>query len=190
MKKTLLLFITLFPSIIGFSQTEIGVSFGSSLATKKPGNVDVQSSFNAFFYIHREIQLAPKLILEPTFNLGSSTYFIDGNFSQDANGKNMFGITPSNYKQNRLNLISIRIPLLLKYEIFWSQSGEGVSIGAGPYLEYLISKKQLFKIDETNYSQKAPIDNSLLGGVAFDFGTSGKVFKIIILDLEADCNIS
>jgi len=177
MKTSLLLVIILSYSLAGFSQYEIGVGLGSALITNKPHNVDLQSSFNGFFYVHREFRLSPRLIFEPTLNLASARYFMDGSFKEDANGKISFGITPTNYKQNRLSFTSIKMPLLLKYEWFSNSSGEGISIGIGPYLEYLVTAKQQFKIDETNYSENAPIDDRFHAGLAFDFGTSGAVLK-------------
>jgi hypothetical protein len=176
MKTTLLLLITLFSSTIVFSQYEIGLGLGSAIMVKKPGDVDVQSAFNASLYIHREFRLAHKIIFEPTLSLISGRYFIDGNFKKDAVGQTTFGITPSNYKQNRLEITGIRVPLLLKYELFSNSSGEGIAIGAGPYLEYVVSMRQVYKTTN-NYSEEAPINNRFQAGLALDFGTSGRIIK-------------
>lgn len=176
MKKTLLSTIFSICCLSAFCQYEVGISIGSALVTHKPKNVNTQSSLAISGYIHREFHFATKFIFEPGLSLSANRIFIDGNFSKGPNGQTVFGMTPSNYKQSRLDLTSVRVPLLIKYQLFANSKGEGISFGIGPYFEYLLSAKQSYKIDAVNFTQQAPLDNRLHMGIAVDFGTSGKVF--------------
>jgi len=177
MKKVLLLFFPLLFSSFAFAQYEFGFGLGSSMLVKKPADVDVQSALNVTGYIQREFGLSHSLIFEPRLSFLAGRYFVDGIFSKPANGETVFSKMPDTYKQNRLTITSIRIPLFLKYEFFKNDHGEGIAIGAGPYFEYVTSIRQLYKLNNNNYSDPALIDNHFQAGLGIDFGTSGKFVK-------------
>jgi hypothetical protein len=177
MKKTLLAVFPLLLSFFAYAQYEVGFGLGSSMLVKKPADVDVQSALNVTGYIQREFRFSPKFIFEPRLSFISGRYFVDGTFSKNANGETVFSKMPDTYKQNRLQITSIRVPLFLKYEFFKNHRGEGIAIGAGPYFEYVTSVRQIYKLSNNNYSDPALINNRFQAGLGIDFGTSGKVVK-------------
>ncbi len=177
MRSNLFLLAILCIPFKGWSQNEIGVSLGGAILTEKPSNIDVQSSFAGTLYGQKEFRFRNRMIIQPTLYVQVSEYIMDGHFEKSPSEKANFQITPSNYKQHEMSITSLRGNLFVKYQIFSNASGEGISIGLGSYIEYLMSKKQLFKIDQSNYSENAPIDNSILWGISLDFGTSGVVQK-------------
>ena len=136
------------------------------------------SAVNFTGYVQREFRLSPSLVFEPRISIISGRYFANGTFSINSNGDAVFSKMPDHYQQNRLDITSVRIPLLVKYELFKSSSGEGIAIGAGPYFDVMTNMRQRFKSNGNDYSQRAPIDKHFHAGIAVDFGTSGKINKI------------
>ena len=75
MKKSLLVILPLFLSLISKSQYEFGIGIGSTMLLKKPADVDVQSAINIAGYVQREFRLAHSLIFEPRISVISGRYF-------------------------------------------------------------------------------------------------------------------
>lgn len=159
-----------------YAQKEIEFRVGGPYLLDRPEAVDQQSGLQLGFTFKKENALTPKLALEPGLGYSTSSFFIDGHFVRTNSGTT-FQKIPGNYQQNRLQLTAINMPLLFKYRLFSNSRGEGISIGAGSYLSYLVDVKQCYKLDGVNYSEKVKDIHRLQTHFMFDLGTSGNVVK-------------
>lgn len=178
MKAIVITLITyIFCATQGFCQIELGASLGVPRLTNKPTNVDMQSSISISTYFKKEISLKRNWIVEPGLIIMNSKVFTDGHFAKTPTGKLSFQTIPADYQQNVLQLTSVSLPVLFKYQAFSNQAGEGISVGLGPYIEYTADVRQAYKQGGVNKTEKVSLDNRFQSGLVFDFGTSGKVLK-------------
>lgn len=161
----------------GMCQIEIGAGLGVPRLTNKPTGVDMQSSISIYTYFKKEIPVARSWVVEPGFIIMNSNVFTDGHFAKSASGKLSFQTIPPDYQQNALQLTSVSVPVLMKYQAFSNESGEGIAIGIGPYLQYMVNVRQAYKQSGINKSEKVVLDNRFQSGLIFDFGTSGSVLN-------------
>ena len=80
-------------------KTEIGIGFSGYFATKRPANIDVTSSGGVNLNISRNFDIKNNWQIQPTLQLGSVSYIMDGGFDKQ-NGEYTFGLTPANHKQD------------------------------------------------------------------------------------------
>ncbi|MFT4062815.1 MAG: outer membrane beta-barrel protein [Edaphocola sp.] len=100
-------------------------------------------------------------------------YIMDGMFA-NGNGYEFSG-TPSNFKQNELNFYSFRLPVLLKYSLLKSEGANAplVTLGVGPYVEYVFASNQKYKADNQIHKNSISIQNPVQYGLGFDMGIYG-----------------
>jgi hypothetical protein len=91
------------------------------------------------------------------------------------NDKNDFLLSPNNYKVNRLDFINIGIPLHLKFKT----DEFGGFLQGGFNLEYLLSSKNQYRIEQTTFNNRIDIinkfrvDAELLFGMARNKASDG-----------------
>lgn len=179
-KRNLLLFVFLAINIYAKAQTEIGLSIAGYYATQRPANVDIIGSGGGIISIAHSFKLKKDWTVQPQLQINGGRYIMDGIFTKSPTNSYSFDVTPINYKQSVLTMYSFKVPVFLRYTILRDESKYSmplVSIGLGPYGEYLFSAQQKYKIGIENFKEKAPIQNKFQYGIAMDLGIYGKAIK-------------
>ncbi|MFT4061977.1 MAG: outer membrane beta-barrel protein [Edaphocola sp.] len=157
------------------AQTELKALFASSIPTRMPANITVQSSSGAMAGLSHSLTLdnAKDWHIQADILFTYNRYIMDGMFS-NSNGYEFSG-TPSNFKQNELNFYSFRLPVLLKYSLLRADDSNNplVTVGVGPYVEYVFASNQKYKADNQLHKNSIAIQNPVQYGLGFDMGIYG-----------------
>lgn len=168
--KKLLLCLFLLP-VIAYAQGEISVSIGGNYLIQMPKNVDALTKTTTLFQYSLRVPVKGAWSFHPALGFTSTRYIMDGIFSKQ-NGDYSFGLSPDSFKQSYLQLYSVRMPLLARYVLSSynnPRKPERVresSVAFGPYIDYIFSAKQYYKIREQKYKENALIENKLTFGLA------------------------
>lgn len=174
MKKVFIALVSLI-GLTANAQTQIGVGFNGMYATQKPANIDVISAGGASFYVSHAFKMKNNWIIEPQLSFSGSKMIMDGIFTKSASNDYEFKTAPHNYKLSQMNMYQLRVPVLLKYGIFKDTEGSPFGyIGVGPYIDYVLSAQQSFKIGNENFKEAAPIQNRMQFGLSVELSLYGK----------------
>jgi hypothetical protein len=166
MKRLFLLPLLLLPAI-AFAQGELSAGLLSNYATHRPAGIDVVSSIGGTFGYGRSFQVKNSWTVFAQVQFSASTYIMDGLFKEDSTGSR-FDVTPDDYKQSSLTMYSFKLPVLMRYCMLSTDKGAAF-FAVGPYIDYVFSAKQKYKVGSENHLENAPIDNR------FNYGLSAEM---------------
>lgn len=168
--KKLLSLVMLFAPLATRAQGELGIAVGSSYLIGAPKNVDVLTRGTAIYAYSMRFKIKGAWSAQPWLQLSNSRYIMDGVFSKTHN-QYAFGLSPDSFKQSYLTLYSVRVPLMIRYNFstynnpMRPQVIKENSFAFGPYVDYIVSAKQQYKIGERKFKEDAMIENKLTWGV-------------------------
>lgn len=168
--KKLLVLLFLFP-VITYAQGDLSLGIGANYLTQLPKNVDALTKTTAFYQYSRRMPIKGAWSFHPGLGFTTTRYIMDGMFSKP-NAQYTFGLSPDSFKQSYLQLYSVRMPLLVRY-VFSSYNNprkpervKEASVAFGPYIDYIFSAKQYYKIGAQKHKENALIENKLTFGLA------------------------
>lgn len=173
MKRILIVFFILL-SLPSSAQYRYAIGLGGVNASGRPKDIDQVGSISAMARCSRYFKLKKHFLINAGLELCYTRYTMDGYFFRDTNNTVHFGRTPDNYKQSQLFLCALRFAPSLDYALGEYRSGQPImTIGIGPYIDYLFYTRQQYKTGTSNFKEKAPLEQKVEEGIHLELSVFG-----------------
>jgi hypothetical protein len=147
----------------GFPRWQLNAYLGASYLTNLRSEMDQQYASNSQVTVNYNIRLGKKpKYISIGAGLEESHTLVDGMFTRN-NDKYTFELTPNNFKQNKIDMYAVHVPVMFK-AVNW----KGTATSLGVYVNYIVSAKDRYKIGTEKFKMDAPIQNKWSSGLKMD----------------------
>ncbi|HYF29944.1 MAG TPA: outer membrane beta-barrel protein [Chitinophagaceae bacterium] len=146
-----------------YPRWQYSTSMGANKMTRLPDGIDEQISTSASVLVNYNLHLAKKKhYLSIGIGYETSRFIADGMFIRNGSDYS-FAVTPTDFKQNEIQLSYLHFPVLYKFAAFRKSA-----VSVGPFAGYLVDGKDKFKFGSSKQETEAHIQNKWRAGVVLD----------------------